>query len=258
MHIDRSILKSPVYLGAVTVLLLVSSAHLWAQESAIDPVAAGRLEQSMAYLGAQEKFEVKASMTSEVVLDSEQKIQYDSAGVLSIHRPNKLNAHRTGELVEQDFIYDGETLTLYSPVDKYYATVDAPDNLDGMLDFSMATLGIIAPAADLLYSNAYQGLMENVMSGFVVGEVELHGVMCDHLAFRDGLVDWQIWIAQGDRPLPMKMVITTLDVPNAPQFSVVMTDWNLHPLFLEGKFKFTPPKDAVRIDFLGAQLESVK
>lgn len=258
MQNHRTFLLGPVCFRAISIGLLVSSASLNAQSPAIDPVAADRLEQSMNFLAGQQKFEVRASMASDVVLDSEQKIQYDSSGVLSIQRPNKLHAHRTGELVEQDFVYDGETLTLYSPVKKYYATVAAPDNLDDMLDFSMDTLGIVAPAADLLYSNAYPGLMQNVVSGFVVGEVELNGVICDHLAFRAGLVDWQIWIAQGDRPLPMKMVITTLDVPNAPQFSVVMTDWKLDPLFMQGKFNFKAPKDATQIDFLGAQLESVK
>ena len=45
-------------------------------------------------------------------------------------------------------------------------------------------------------------------------------------------------------------MITSTDVPGAPQFAVVMTRWNLAPTFGAGFFDFTAPKDARRIDFL--------
>ena len=76
-----------------------------------------------------------------------------------------------------------------------------------MLDFARTTLDIVAPAGDLLYANAYEILMDNVTSGFVVGKSVIEGVRCDHLAFRGANVDWQIWIREGSKPLPCKLVI---------------------------------------------------
>ena len=73
--------------------------------------------------------------------------------------------------------------------------------------------------------------MTDVTQGFVVGKAVVEGVRCDHLAFRAPHVDWQIWIQEGKEPLPRKLVITTRDQPNAPQFSVVVTKWNLKPTF---------------------------
>ena len=31
--------------------------------------------------------------------------------------------------------------------------------------------------------------------------------LCDHYAFRQGKIDWQIWITTGSKPLPRKVVI---------------------------------------------------
>lgn len=86
----------------------------------------------------------------------------------------------------------------------------------------------------------------------MVGKGVVEGVRCDHLAFRAPHVDWQIWIQEGSQPLPRKIVITTRDVLNAPQFAAVISKWNLAPKLSDAKFRFTPPKDAKRVEFLPA------
>jgi hypothetical protein len=63
-------------------------------------------------------------------------------------------------------------------------------------------------------------------------------------------VDWQIWIEDGDKPLPKKFVITTKLMTGAPQFTVSIKSWNLSPKLKEDMFTFVPPKDAQRIDFV--------
>jgi len=161
-----------------------------------------------------------------------------------------LRAERTGDLVDQVIYYDGRSLTLYNPSDNYYATVPVPDNLDAMLDYAREELDIIAPASDLLYTHAYEIMMQDVTSGFVVGKGVVDGVRCDHLAFRAPHVDWQIWIEEGARPLPRKLVITTRDKLNAPQFTVVTSNWNLAPKFTDETFSFKPPKCPKKVDFL--------
>ena len=45
-------------------------------------------------------------------------------------------------------------------------------------------------------------------------------------------------------------MITTTDLAAAPQFTVVMTKWNLAPTFTDGTFAFAPPKGVQKIDFL--------
>lgn len=78
----------------------------------------------------------------------------------------------------------------------------------------------------------------------------VEGVRCDHLAFRSPHVDWQIWIQEGKEPLPRKLVITTRDQPNAPQFSVTVTKLDLEPTFTPQTFGFRAPSGAKQIEFL--------
>jgi hypothetical protein len=118
-----------------------------------------------------------------------------------------------------------------------------------MFDFARTKLDIVAPAGDLAYKNAYDILMDGVTEGIVVGEAVIEGVRCDHLAFRAPELDWQIWIQQGAQPLPRKLVITTLDLPNAPQFAITITKWNLQPAFDAETFTFTPSAGMKQIDF---------
>jgi hypothetical protein len=81
-----------------------------------------------------------------------------------------------------------------------------------------------------------------------VGAANVEGFVCDHFAFRQKDVDWEIWIEQGGRPLPRKMVITTTSEPSKPQHSMVM-NWDLGAKFDDQIFNFTPPTNAHQIEF---------
>jgi hypothetical protein len=221
-----------------------------AQPAGIDPEAQRLLKASTDFLASQKQFSAETRNTLEIVLKSGQKIEFNHQARLSVQRPNKLRAERTGDLVDQVFVYDGKSLTLHNPAAKAYAQVAAPDTLEGMLDFARTKLDIVAPAGDLIYTNAYDILMDGVTDGFVVGKAVIEGVRCDQLAFRAPHVDLQIWIQEGAQPLPRRMVITTRDLPNAPQFAVTITKWNLKPNFDASAFKFTPPAGATKVDFL--------
>jgi hypothetical protein len=221
-----------------------------AQPSGIDPQAQRLLKASTEFLASQQKFSAETRNTLEVVLKSGQKIELNHMARLSAQRPDRLRAERTGDLVDQVFIYDGKSLVLNNPQANVFAQVAAPDTLEGMLDFARSQLDIVAPAGDLLFKNSYDILMDGVTEGFVVGKAVVEGVRCDHLAFRAPHVDLQVWVQEGAQPLPRRLVITTRDLPNAPQFAVTITQWNLQPKFDDQTFRFTPPAGAKRVDFL--------
>lgn len=232
------------------VLVTATSGLAFAQPAGIDPNAVKLLKDSMTYLGSQKQFSADTRSTIEVVLTSGQKLQFGSAVTLSVQRPNKFYAKRVGDNVDQVMYYDGKSIALSNPSQGYYASIAAPDTIEQALDLAREKLDLVAPGGDFLYKNAFDIFMQDVTGGFVVGKGVVDGVPCDHLAFRTADVDWQIWIQQGKQPLPRKFVITTRDVVNAPQFSVVVTKWNLAPTFSEGLFDFKPPKNARKIDFL--------
>jgi len=222
----------------------------YAQPTGIDPQAEKLLRSMSDYLAGRQQFSLKAESTLEAVLTSGQKLQYDSPATLIVSRPNKMRAHRKGDLANQEFFYDGKNLTLYSPKENLYATSAAPATLDEMLDFAREKLDLIAPAAELLYKNAAEKMLKESTSGFVVGQSIIGSVKCTHLAFRGAEVDWQVWIEDGAKPLPRKFMITTKQVSGAPQFTVLIRSWDLAPKLTEKEFTFAPPKSAKKIDFL--------
>ena len=93
-------------------------------------------------------------------------------------------------------------------------------------------------------------MLKEASAGFVVGQSIVAGVKCSHLAFRGAEVDWQIWIEDGDKPLPRKFMITTKQVSGAPQFTVLIRSWDVATKLSNQEFTFTPPKGAKKIEFL--------
>ena len=149
-----------------------------------------------------------------------------------------------------EFSYDGATMTLFGTRARLYAVSPAPATLDAMLDDVRARLDMEPPGADLLYSDAFAGLMSDVTPATDMGPSPVGRMPTHHLAFRSRDVDWQIWIDEGARPLPRKYLITTKWSTGAPQHAVEFGEWNLFPQLADSTFTFRPPTDAQKIEFL--------
>jgi hypothetical protein len=80
-----------------------------------------------------------------------------------------------------------------------------------------------------------------------IGRGVIDGVECEHLAFRDQDVDWQIWVEVGDRPIPRKYVITSKGVGAAPQYTLRIKEWKTDATIAADAFVFTPPAGATKV-----------
>jgi hypothetical protein len=85
-----------------------------------------------------------------------------------------------------------------------------------------------------------------VKSGFFVRDEHVGGQVCNHYAFRNEHVDWQIWIAKDGPALPCKLVITSRDDPAMPQYSAVL-HWSFPGSIADSVFAFAPPPSAKKI-----------
>jgi hypothetical protein len=240
---------------ATLALSAIFSTGGWAQAPDVDPAATRLLKRMTDYLNNLQQFSLDTQNTFEVVFESGQKIQFDLSASVVVQRPNKIRAERQGDLVSQTVFYNGKTLTIYNPEDNYYAVAAAPDNIEDALHFARDTLDIVPPSGDLVYKNAFDLLTAQVTSGTVIGKSIIGGVKCDHLAFSGPIVDWQIWIADGDKPLPHKYVIVTKDDPAQPEYMLLMSNWNIAPDVNDALFNFTPPPGAKEIDFIRLDID---
>ena len=243
-------------LSAVVAVVAALPIASLAQPSEVDPEAIQLLRRSTNYLVGMKQFRVDTDTTIEAVLPTTgQKLQFGTRVVVTVQRPDRMRAERVGELNNQTFYYDGKALSVHLPDQKFYATEPAPPTLEAMLDFARDKLNVIAPGADLIYSNAFERLTEGLTSAFVVGKGVVGDVRCDHIAFRNAEVDWQIWIQEGDQPLPRKFIVTSKRMPQSPQFVVVLSKLEVAPNITDDTFKFVPPEGSQRIEFLRAAAE---
>ena len=249
-------LSTVLFALGVLVLAATVSTEVRAQTPAVDPAATQILKRMTDYLGGLQKFSVHTQNTLEDELDSGHRIDIDVSASVIVSRPNKLSAERKGDLIDQIFYYNGKTLTLYNPSDKVYATEPAPGKIEEMLDFARESLGLTVPVADLVYSNAFPLLMQEVTLAVVVGKAVIGGVKCDHLLFSRPGVDFQVWVADAGQPLPYKYVVTDTGTPNLLSITTVMSDWNTAPAVGDARFSFEPPQGVKQIDFMPLETSS--
>ena len=144
------------------------------------------------------------------------------------------------------YVYDGKSFTLSAERANLYATVPAPASIAKLGEALEEKHGIEVPLVDLFRWGSPGWSASGITSASDVGPAVVAGTTCEQYAFRQQDIDWQLWIQQGDHPLPRKLVITSRDDEARPQHTAVYT-WSLAPSFNEGAFTFEPPKGAARV-----------
>jgi hypothetical protein len=219
------------------------------QKSELDPKAMKLLAQTASYLRTLPSFVVRADVTQDEVLSADYKVQRTSNVALTVQRPNRLRAQLSGDTGNRLFVYDGKFLNVFMADENYYGSVAAPATLYETLDVFQRN-GIELPLLDLMYVSMGGKLEPTIREAGVIGQTTIQGVKCTQVAFRGDVVDWQLWITEGDTPLPRKLVITTNDHAARPQYSALLR-WDVATPIAATDFVFTPPATASRFTFAG-------
>jgi hypothetical protein len=148
---------------------------------------------------------------------------------------------------ERELVYDGRKATLYAPEQKYYSSVEFSGSLDGLVTRLEQRYGIEVPLSDLFTWGTPAAPVDRIASAMNAGQDFIGDDLCDHYAFRQGNIDWQIWITSGPARLPRKLVITNRADEARPQ-SVSLIEWNLKPGFKASAFTFSPPKGSTAVE----------
>jgi len=237
--------------------LLITPAVAQDEANAIDADAMQDLVNMGTYLRSLKAFRVKVSTENEVVLDDGQKLQYETSVDMLARAPDGLRVHDVSDNHERMYFFDGESFTLWAKRVNYYASVDAPPTILGLVNKLEENFGLSLPLSDLFLWGTDEATTSAITSAMDVGPAGINGTTCEQYAFRQEGVDWQLWIQRGDYPLPCKLVITSLTDEARPQYSAVY-DWDLAPSFNDEAFIFVAPDDAQRVvlENLKAEVDS--
>ena len=217
-----------------------------AEPPKVDPGAVAALDKMGAYLRTLGSFEIKTETVTDSVLDNGQKVQLGGSGDYKVRRPNGFAVTISSDRKVRQFLYDGKSLTVFSPRMGFYATVPARPTIGETLAAVYDKFKIELPLGDLFRWGTADDHHQDVTSAVEVGYAKINGVEADQYAFRQGNIDWQVWIQRGDKPLPLKVVITDTSDNAMPEYGAVL-HWTTTASFSDATFAFNPPKDAKKI-----------
>ncbi len=213
---------------------------------AVQPAAMTALDKMGKYLRTLKAFQVSAATSTDAVTDDGQVVESDSVSDLLAQVPNHLRVEITSDDQHRMYFYDGRTVTVWADLVNYYATAPAPPTIAQLADELSDKYNISLPLEDLFSWGTPRSSSAQITVATDFGPSQVLGVTCEQYGFRQPGLDWQIWIQNGDYPLPRKIVLTTTSDPARPKHSAVLT-WNLAPSFDDSAFAFVPPKDAHKI-----------
>lgn len=191
-------------------------------------------------------FRVKAMVETQA---NGQLLHFWSRSEVTLKRPNGLKILTQSDSKPLNIFFDGKNLSVYAPKNNMYAAIAAPATIDELIPFAVEKAGIMTNYYDILTSDPFAYLTDDLTRAFSAGQSTVDGTLCDHLAFKGEDVSWEIWIATGDKPLPLMMAITYLKVPDQPRFLLHLSNWKLNVPVAKGTFAFVKPAGAVQIEF---------
>jgi hypothetical protein len=216
-------------------------------QSVVDPAAVAAIKRMGAYLRSLKAMEIVSESGLDVVTGEGQRVQLDGITTYKARNPGFV-INYVSDLKTRSFIYDGKKFTVYAPLLGIYATVPAPATNQEVLDTVYNRYGIALPLEDLVRwtePNAIHPV--NLKSAYKLGTATLDGVKTDHYVFRGDQLDWEIWIQQGDQPLPRKLVIVDRTNAALPAFTSRLA-WKVNPSLTDADFAFNPGKNDVPIE----------
>jgi len=235
---------------ALVAMVFLATGFAWAAADAPPQGddAKAILKAMSDYLGSQKTIELTFDSDIEVITPQLEKIQFTSSGEALVSRPDKMRAHRVGGYADVEMVFDGKVVSILGKSVNGYAQFEAPGSLDQLFEALRVGHGVALPGTDLLLSNPYAVLVADVLEAKHIGRGVVAGVECEHLAFRNGETDWQLWVEVGDAPFPRKLVITSKTMNCAPQYTLRVKTWKVGVQPAADAFVFAAPAGAQKLN----------
>jgi len=218
---------------------------------------AQRSEQALAalrrmseFLASRPTLRFEADIQYDAVQTSGQKIEFGSHRKYSLARPDRVRvdvAHWNGE--QEMIAFDGNRLWATLSESRIYASMEYTGSTPDALDLLVNDYGLASPLSDLFRRDLADEIADRVISARELRTVTIAGVRCDHLAFRGQRVDFQLFIQQGEEPVPVRFIIDYHTEAGSPQFRARLHDWDVAPAVPDSLFRFSPAAGAQRVPF---------
>jgi hypothetical protein len=214
----------------------------------LDPRADEILRASAALLAGTKSFAFEAEERFDEIPSGQPRTLLTNVRRVAVQRPNRFAADAEGDTLSRSVWFDGKSVSVFDRGQNVYASIATAGSIDTALDTMADKYAAAVPLADLLYSDPYAVLTEDVTYSRYLGLHLAAGVLCHHLVFSQSTIEWQVWIEAGDQPLIRQLAISYVREPGEPQYVAVLRKWTLEPAIPAQLFVFEAPEGAVRVD----------
>lgn len=169
---------------------------------------------------------------------------------VTIDRPNSLHISSFDGIETRELIFHKEVLTVFDTQRRFYAQATVPSGVDAALEFALEELDIEAPLMDFIVRDKLASLIssqETVI--YLTDKARVAGVDCHHIAIRGPETDVQLWVEEGDKPLPRKIMLTSKWAGGSPRF-IANLAWQAEPELDPSIFEFKAPEGFMNIGFV--------
>jgi hypothetical protein len=215
----------------------------------IEQHALDRLKQMSEKLASTKAFTFHANSFIEVPAVTGQFLTFFTDSDVALQRPNQLRVDVSGDVPSFQLYFDGAKFSAFDPHKNLHSVSDPLATIDEILDFVMTKAHINFPSADFMYSNPYAVMTKNLTHAIVVGPSMVNGLPCEHFAYMEPGINWEIWIENGPRALPLRLAMTYKQVSNFPRFMVEYKNWKLNSKLKADIFVFKAPANSKLIEF---------
>jgi hypothetical protein len=216
-----------------------------------DPKARVILFKMANFISKASAFSVTMRSGYDAIQSNGQSIEFGEKRRMLLQRPDQLRVDAERSDGDRGLVlFDGKGITAVKADDNVYARVEKSGTVDDVIVYLVRDLQMTLPLARMFRTDFPKELEKRITSINYVEENYLFDIPTDHLAARSADVDLQLWIAQGDEPLPRRIILTYKNAPGQPQFRADLSDWDLSPKVVADSFSFNPPKGAEQIPFL--------
>jgi len=213
----------------------------------IDTTSERLLVDTCAHLRNATRFTVDIDSEYEEVLLDGTTVTYHRNDAVLVERPDKLRLDVVDDRGLRRIFVNPDNVVVYRPVNDVYAEIEVSGTLDQRLD-KLEAKGVVLPLGDLLRTKPCDDLVEQMRRATFAGTHYVNGQMAKHLLIETDHADMQVWIADGDAPQIVKLVIHYRELMGEPRFTARLSNWDIATVN-DSEFRFSPSPQSERVDF---------
>jgi hypothetical protein len=224
---------------------------VYAQSSkpVLEPKAIELLKAASNRLAAAHTMSFTAVVTEESPSRLAIPLAYTTKSDVVMQRPDKLRVITLGDGPASEFYYDGKIMMAYAPAEDLVAIADAPPTIDETMEVAYHAAAIYFPFDDVIVSDPYKDLAEDLRLAFYVGQSNvIGGTKTDIVAYDTGGVFVEAWIGAEDK-LPRMLRAIYVDDPLRLRHQLELSNWKIDPTLSPDVFGSAKAAAAKHIKF---------